>query len=166
MASPEQILESLLDAMKQRVRDQELEITTFRKVAAEYQKKAEAYLEARDAEIARTLNSIQVFEAELAAMRGCRDDPPPKELLIPSFPAAFAGGDTSESERIRDAARRILGEAGRPLMQREIKAKMDEIGVVIQSADPVELIRAALRRHAREFRHVKGQGWALVSSED
>lgn len=165
MTGPEQILESLLDAMKKRVQEQEQELTSFRKAAEDYQKKAEGFMVARNAEIVRARKSIEIFEAELTAMRGFREVSPPAEPSIPTLPAVTTAEDASESERIRDAARRILREAGRPMMQREIKAKMDEIGVVIQSADPVELIRAALRRHRAEFRHVKGQGWTLVNSD-
>ncbi|MDX8479059.1 hypothetical protein RFN28_11315 [Mesorhizobium sp. VK24D] len=166
MTKPEHILKSLLDAMRSRVQEQEAELALFRKAAEDYRKKAEEFIAARSAEIVRTQKSIEVFQAELAAMRSFREVSPPAEPSIPTMPAATTSENTSESGRIRDAARGILREAGRPLMQREIKAKMDEIGVEIQSADPVELIRAALRRHSTEFQHVKGQGWALASSDD
>jgi predicted ribosome quality control (RQC) complex YloA/Tae2 family protein len=159
---PEQ-MERLLDTMRNRVQEQERELALFQKAAEDYRKKAEEFVSARCAEIARTQESIEVLEAELAVMRGFYKGSPPGEPVVP---AGAIAGNASESERIRDAAREILREAGRPLMQREIKTKMDEIGFEIQSADPVELIRAALRRHRTEFRHVKGQGWALAGPDD
>ncbi|WP_296746327.1 hypothetical protein [Mesorhizobium sp.] len=187
MTEPQQILENLLEAMETRVQEQEAELALFRKAAQEYRTKLEEFEAARSAEIVRTRKSIEVFKAELVAMRGFQVGSLPIESSNPRLPAETgnesAGGsegirdakptgserirdaETSESERIRDAARRILRDAGRPLMQREIKAKMDEIGVRIQSADPVELVRAALRRHNDEFQHVKGRGWTLASPE-
>ncbi|WP_139052562.1 hypothetical protein [Rhizobium phaseoli] len=166
MTDPEHILKSLLDAMKKRVQEQERELDVFRKAAEDHQRKAEEFIAGRNAEIARTRKSIEVFQSELAAMHDARTIVPSAVLLIPTTLENAPADNASESERIRDAARRILREAGRPLMQREIKAKMDEMGVVIQSADPVELIRAALRRHVDEFQHVKGQGYTLTNPKD
>jgi hypothetical protein len=69
----------------------------------------------------------------------------------------------SQSELIRQAAKQILQSAEHPLSQREIKSKMDELGIVIKAKNPIELIRAALRRHPSEFGHIKTKGWVLAT---
>lgn len=68
----------------------------------------------------------------------------------------------SAAQRIRDMAKTILREAERPMTQREIKLKMDEIGFVIENEKPVELIRIYLNRAKDEFRRIGGQGYIAL----
>ncbi|WP_434711561.1 winged helix-turn-helix domain-containing protein [Rhizobium sp. YTUHZ045] len=70
--------------------------------------------------------------------------------------------NNSAAHRIRETARTILREAGRPMTQRAIKQKMDEMGFVIDNEKPVELIRIYLNRAKDEFRRVGDEGYIAL----
>jgi uncharacterized coiled-coil protein SlyX len=68
----------------------------------------------------------------------------------------------SAAQRIRETSRAILREAGRPMTQRAIKQKMDEMGFSIDSEKPVELIRIYLNRAKDEFSRVGTEGYIAL----
>jgi hypothetical protein len=70
----------------------------------------------------------------------------------------------SVAQRVRDAARKIITEAGKPMTQQAIKEKMDEMGLSIGIKNPVDTIRIYLNRAPKEFRRVDGQGYIVIEN--
>lgn len=153
MLQPESTLLQLVEQLEATVRDKEAEL-------ADFELRAQEYLDALRADISRTRKRIELFRSEVDAMKS-EKRPVAPFLAATAIRPELSDDQENQSNRIRDAARAILAEAGRPMMQSEIKAQMDERGIVIVSKKVIELIRAALRRDP-EFKHIKGQGWILV----
>lgn len=163
MLKPEGTLRQLVEQLHARVQDQEAEL-------AEFQVRAQKYLFALKSEIERNRKRIELFRDEMEAMENEQnpDDPfkPTSarvKLTSPARTSVEPVVQESQSERIREVARDILAQSDRPLMQGEIKSRLDELGIEILAKNVTELVRAALRRHPTEFRHIKGQGWTLAS---
>lgn len=153
MLDPERTLRQLVGQLEAEVRDQESEL-------AEFDRRAEIYRASLKDDILRNKERIERFRNEMDAMNT------KKRASAPSITSTNIALEEqlkleTQSDRIREAAKRILSASNRPLMQSEIKAQMDDMGVVIIAKNVVELIRAALRRNPTEFRHVKGEGWEL-----
>lgn len=158
MLQPESTLRQLVDQLKERVQVQEAEVANF-------EERAQRYLSALKEDILQTKRRIELFSAEMDAMM---NGPRPSDPTIADSSRSKSESvvQESQSERIREVAKQILAKSDRPLMQSEIKARMDKAGVEIVAKNVTELVRAALRRHPSEFRHIKGQGWCLVDQRE
>lgn len=142
---------------------------------ADYRRQAETYASFLENEIAEDQSRLDRLRAELASIEASTAHrPAPPQVAAPAAvprtskvrPAISKSSDRpprSQSELIRRAAMEILAKEESPLMQHQLKLKMQEMGVEIISTDPKELIRAALKDRP-EFRHIKGEGWALAAS--
>lgn len=156
MPEPERTLRELVQQIEDRVRDTESEI-------ADFERRARIYLESLKDSLVRDTKRLELFRSEMNAM--AREERTPDPLKpAPAARKIETAERESQSARIREAAKAILSRAGRPLMQNEIKNELDRQGIVIVARDVAELVRAALRRHPSDFRHVKGQGWILVDA--
>lgn len=165
MLKPEGTLRQLVEQLHARVQDQEAEF-------ADFQVRAQKYLSALKDEIDRNRKRIELFSSEMEAMEkeGSLDNPLKSTssrtgVTFSARTNVESDVPESQSERIRELARDILAKSDRPLMQSEIKTRLDELGVEIVAKNVAELVRAALRRHPSEFLHVKGQGWTLVGQD-
>jgi hypothetical protein len=134
-----------------------------------FREKAEAYASHLEFEIAGNLETIEILRLQLEKSRPMPQNPllsalprQPRAGRMPSQESERDGGGThqSQSDLIRSAAASILREERRPLKQAELKQQMDARGIEIRSGDPVDLIRAALRR-APEFKHIPRVGYIL-----
>lgn len=135
----------------------------------EFRQKADSYVQHLTAEIESDRDRLRRLQLELdeAAWNSERPDMP---LPRPDRTDAARGTRQSsvtenQSELIRQVAKSILMDAaGNPLMQNEIRLKMEERGYAIRSKDASELIRAALKR-SPEFLYTPGKGWTLVKDK-
>lgn len=147
-----------------------------KKKLADYRRQAEAYTSFLENDINEDQKRLERLRLELASIETAKANQPlapdTAPLSAPSLPNKVTAGTNlkrterpsgSQSELIRHKAREILAQEGRPLMQSQLKAKMQEMGIEIISSDPKELIRAALKGRP-EFRHIRGEGWALVDA--
>jgi hypothetical protein len=132
---------------------------------AEFRETASIYVELMEEEIARARRTIDVLEKEVK-----KTTPTAQHRVHRSVKHAMGraeivtdGKDAnrrkeSQSHLIRSNAQLVLRDAKHPLKQAEIWKALVERGVSISSADPVELVRAALRR-APGFRHIPRRGY-------
>ncbi|TCP87938.1 hypothetical protein C8J31_104327 [Rhizobium sp. PP-CC-2G-626] len=157
MPHPESTLRQLVEQLEAQVRERESEIV-------EFERRAQVFRVSLKEEISRIRTRIELFRTEMDAMEN--EKRPSDPVQISSHRGAELLEQESQSERIRQAARGILSTSTGPMMQSEIKARMDDDGVVIIAKNVVELIRAALRRNPTEFAHIKGEGWILVRDSD
>ncbi|MDM9644777.1 hypothetical protein [Rhizobium sp. S163] len=145
--------ETLLLSLQKQILQREADLSKFRVRAAQY-------CADQEAEIEKAKARVEVIRAEMGElMREPLVDNP-----LPSSEHAKSTAVTSmnESDRIREAAKMILAEAGKPVMQMELKRKMESKGIYIHAKNPVDLIRSALRRD-RSFNHIRDKGWTLAS---
>ena len=162
MSETRSLLRETIAKCQENVRTREQELLNFRKLA-------DAYISYLEAEIRDNREIIAFSEKQLSKSTRLVD--------VPAIPNFLGGGSretvsatktrlrdgqppANQSELIRAATREILAAERRPLKQAEIKHLMDERGLVISSGDPVDLIRAALRR-APEFQHLPRIGYVL-----
>ena len=138
---------------------------------ADFRRKSEEYVAHLEAEIKADRERLGRLQRELEESVTSLPDRPqippilkdvasgPQSLPLPNL----ASG--KQSAMIREAAKAILMEAGgAPMMQNEIRLKMEERGEIIHSDAPNELIKVALGR-GKEFVHTPRKGWTLVSQE-
>lgn len=145
--------ETLLLSLQKQILQRETDLSKFRVRAAQY-------CADQEAEIEKAKARVEVIRAEMAElMRAPLVDNP---LALNGDERAETG--LNQSDRIREAARIILAEAGEPVMQLELKRRMEARGIHVHAKNPVDLIRSALRRDSR-FKHIHTKGWTL-SSED
>ncbi len=71
----------------------------------------------------------------------------------------------SVAEEVRQVARKIILEAGKPMTQHAIKMRMDEKGVKLDVKKPVDTIRIYLNRAKEEFRRIEGEGYVVIGME-
>lgn len=159
MPKPESMLEKVVDELRQKAQTAASDLESFKQRAVAY----EAELKA---EIERTNRRIQLFTAELDAMRS-ENSPHPVDPTMPSGNNPEVSDNThseyvSNSENIRLNAAVILREAKCPLPQRRIREIMESRGVKISASNPNELIRIALLRRPSEFINIPSKGWTLV----
>ncbi len=154
------MLRTVLETLKSQVREQTKVLASLRAVCLQ-----------QEAEIAKKVEHIDSLKKVLFDM----GDESAKPRSKKSAPAASISSVTetpvtttapsdndSKAKRIRDAAKVILKQAGKPMTQRAIKEKMDEMGIVLDDEKPVETIRIYLNRAKSEFRHLKDQGYVVV----
>lgn len=165
VSDPKSVLSEMLVKYEESVRLQQQELESFRV-------RASAYTEYLETEIASNLETIEVVKRQLSkSMPATIANPMPSSgehrqsrtvrIGTRAEGSAASNGQESQSELIRAAAIDILKMERRPLKQAELKQLMDARGLEIRSGDPVELIRAALRR-APEFKHVPRVGYVLA----
>ncbi|WP_065376809.1 hypothetical protein [Ensifer adhaerens] len=128
----------------------------------EFRNRAQAYVKSVEEEIQKdrtTIDSLkqQLVEREAGALAA------PTFGFTQHMPSGNAPVEAQKTQTaiIRAAAREILEQEGRPMSRAEIKTKIEERGIVIESTDVAELIRAALKR-GRGFRHISGVGYELT----
>ncbi|AXV16585.1 hypothetical protein CYG48_13340 [Neorhizobium sp. SOG26] len=161
VSSPRDVLKEMLSRYESSVQLQKEELEAFRE-------KAVAYVRYLESEIAENLETMEIIKRQLE-----KSPPAARNPLSPTIfpqPRAVrtpdqrgeggAGVQKSQSDVIRSVAAAILREERRPLKQAELKQLMDARGIEIRSGDPVDLIRAALRR-APEFKHIPRVGYIL-----
>lgn len=151
----------LVDASEQYavlLRALEKEVLEKRDSLAEFRARADQYCRDREADITKTLQHIEIIRTQIRERmkEPLVDDPLPAVGEVQARPAS----NTTQSDRVREAARIILSEAGEPVMQLDLKRRMEDRGIFIRARNPVDLIRAALRR-SPEFKHVPNKGWTL-----
>ncbi len=145
--------ETLLLALQKQIVHREEEL-------AQFQVRAAQYCADQEAEIEKAKTRLEIIRAEMGELM--------KEPLVDNpLPLSEHGKSTAvtsmnESDRIREAAKMILAEVGKPVMQMELKRKMESKGIYIHAKNPVDLIRSALRRD-RSFNHIRDKGWTLAS---
>lgn len=146
--------EALLLSLEKQIVQREEDLSKFRV-------QAEQYCSDQEAEISKARARVDLIRNEMMAMR--------REPLVdnPLLSAADAkslptGMSMNQSDRIREAARSILADAGGPVMQLELKRRMESRGIKIHAKNPVDLIRSALRRDAA-FKHIHGKGWTIAA---
>jgi len=142
----------LLASLEKRVQQKEEELAQFRVHAEEYCRDQEA-------EIAKAKTQVEIIRAQML-------DSNERHVASPLAPKndGKATSSINQSDRIRDAAKVILREAGKPITQRELKQRMEAKGFYIQARNPVDLIRSALRRNS-EFTHIHDAGWTLTDAD-
>jgi hypothetical protein len=151
------ILREMLARYEHSVRVRQRELEKFRE-------NAERYIADSSSEIDRGMETINLIREQISKSVDKSDSPAPE---VPSYAHALdeiGVGKENQSEIIRRAVREILKASERPLKRAEIKRRLDERGIVIASSDPLELIRAALRR-GPEFSFVPHKGYALHPDE-
>ncbi|WP_454852252.1 hypothetical protein [Rhizobium binxianense] len=163
MLQPESALLQLVERLEERVREKEAEL-------AEFERRAQEHIDALKEDLARNRKRIELFRNEMTAMETEASPVKPFDFIptarsTPAVPSDNTSDEASQSARIRAAARIILSETGRPMMQAEIQSEMKNRGIHIVSTRLIELIRAALRR-GKEFKHIKNEGWTLVDEGD
>lgn len=149
MSDPfEEHLSIALDLLEKQIHQSESHLAIFRTMVDETEQDV-ARLRSR-AEILR----VQVKETRQESSRA-------KSPTRDHHKGAKAGRPGKQSEQIRQLAKEILREEGRPIMQLDLKERMEAKGLLLQTVNPVDLIRSALRNQP-EFRHVRSKGWTLV----
>ncbi|MBO9124922.1 MULTISPECIES: hypothetical protein [unclassified Rhizobium] len=138
-----------LDMLEKQILERESELAEWR-----------AFLVEREAEIALGKKRAENLRTMLEEMRQFR--PAAKPLSLEKYPTAQPGRPGKQSEQIRQLAKVILREAGKPIMQLDLKERMEAKGLLLQTVNPVDLIRSALRNQP-EFRHIRSEGWTLVN---
>ncbi|MDX0134882.1 hypothetical protein [Sinorhizobium meliloti] len=151
MVDASEQIASLLVSLEKQVHEKEEELARFRV-------KAEEFCRDREAELEKDRERIEIFRFHMLEMRKAAKISSP---LIPRMDLQDQVSLGSQSERIRHAAKEILREAGEPIMQIELLRRMEAKGIHVRAKNPVDLIRAALRRNP-EFQHVHGKGWTLA----
>lgn len=159
MPKPESMLERVVAELRRKAQEALADLESFRQRAAAYEAEM-------NAEIERTNRRIQLFTAELDAMRTESSS----RSVDPTMPSAAYSEESDDSpvefvsisETIRLNAGVILKEAKCPLPQRKIREIMESRGVKIPATNPNELIRIALLRRPSEFVNVPSKGWTLV----
>ena len=160
MLRPESALQQLVEQLEDGVREKEAEL-------ADFEKRAQQHVNALRKDLLRKRKRIELFRHEMADMRTEACPATPFDLTITTDKESFGieiktiGDQASQSARIRAAAKVILRDAGRPMMQKEIESEIKSRGIQIFSTRLIELIRAALRR-GPEFKHIKNEGWILT----
>ncbi|EJT05015.1 hypothetical protein RCCGE510_11169 [Rhizobium sp. CCGE 510] len=145
----------LLLSLEKRVLQKEDELAQFRV-------RADQYCRDQEAEISKAKAQVEIIRAQMLEVK--------KEPLVdnPLAPVkeekAQLTSTVTQSDRIRDAAKVLLREAGEPVMQLELKKRMEAKGIYIHARNPVDLIRSALRRNP-EFKHIHAQGWTLTDAD-
>jgi len=142
----------LLLSLEKRVQQKEEELTQFRV-------RADEYCRDQEAEIVKAKAQVELIRAQMLDLTEGHLESP-----LSTKSEARATSSINQSDRIREAARLILREAGEPITQRELKRRMEAKGFYVQARNPVDLIRSALRRNS-EFRHVQDTGWTLADAE-
>ncbi|WP_434729528.1 hypothetical protein [Rhizobium binae] len=150
MSDPAEQLAITLDMLEKQIVERESELAALK-----------AYCIESEAEIARSKKRAENLRTMLEEMRQFR--PAAKPFSVEKYPSAQPGRPGKQSEQIRQLAKVILREAGKPIMQLDLKERMEAKGLLLQTVNPVDLIRSALRNQP-EFRHIRSQGWTLVDS--
>lgn len=150
MSDPAEQLAITLDMLEKQILERESELAAL-----------QAYLVESEAEIALSKKRAEYLRTMLEEMRQFR--PAAKPFPLEKHPGAQPGRPGKQSEQIRQLAKVILREAGKPIMQLDLKERMEAKGLLLQTVNPVDLIRSALRNQP-EFRHIRAQGWTLVDS--
>lgn len=157
MTDPFAAMREVVSRFEEVLREREQELTQFRAQAAAYEKFLRDQID-KDSSILEILKEDIKSREEAIVLPpdlGTSNNTPPNR--------ASRQRSISQTERIRTAARRILAHHGGTLTRAEIRAHMEEEGVVVESADFLELIRAALKR-SPEFVHVSGVGYKLADT--
>ncbi|ANL04642.1 MULTISPECIES: hypothetical protein [Rhizobium] len=145
--------ETLLLSLQKQILQREADLSKFRV-------QAERYCADQEADIQKAKERVAVIRAEMAElMRPPLVDNPLAKTADARAPSSNA---LNQSDRIRDAAEVILAEAGEPVMQLELKRRMESKGIHVHAKNPVDLIRSALRRD-RRFQHIHTKGWTLAA---
>lgn len=144
---PKEMLRTVLKTLEAQLHEQQMVLGSLRAVCLEQER-----------EIAKKVEHIDSLRRVIGEMNG--DAPNDRRSNKQKNPANDESN--SAAQRIREMAKTILREAGRPMTQRAIKVKMDEIGFVIESEKPVELIRIYLNRAKDEFRRIGDEGYVAL----
>lgn len=142
--------------------DKERELQDFRAKSADYI----AFLEA---EIESDRQRVKRLQEEVKSEKGSGKVPRPAFHIDVATNVRSRDNVTTparksekQSPMIREAAKKILSDAGgAPMMQNEIRLRMEELGYEIISDDANDLIKVALKR-SKEFDHIPGKGWTLA----
>jgi hypothetical protein len=148
LSDPADQLALTLDLLEQQILQRESELEALRAFCAQ-----------TEAEIARSQKHAEILRVQLDEMRQERSASKP--FALEKYPGAKLGRPGMQSEQIRQLAKVILREAGKPIMQLDLKERMEAKGLLLQTVNPVDLIRSALRNQP-EFRHIRAKGWTLV----
>lgn len=145
----------LLRALEKEVLQKQEELGQFRM-------RADQYCQDQEAEITKALAHIEIIRTQMRewTTESLVDKPFTPTAEEKSQPAL----NVTQSDRVRNAAKVILRDAGEPVMQLELKKRMEAKGIFIHARNPVDLIRAALRR-GPEFKHIHNQGWTLKDAD-
>ena len=145
--------EALLLSLEKQILQREEDLSKFRV-------RAEQYCADQEAEIAKAKARVEIIRAEMTELM--REPLVDNPLASTTEAKAPSGTPVNQSDRIREAAKTILAEAGEPVMQLELKRRMESKGIHIYAKNPVDLIRSALRRDP-DFKHIHTKGWTLTS---
>lgn len=143
-------LASTLRALSKGVQENEAKLSRFRKEADEYCEKLERLIE-------KDKQRIEVFRTHLVEM-GSEDGT--ARPLARALRETSRSNLISQSEIIRQTSRDILAASKTPLDQVANYNRMKDKGVVVEGKNPLDLIRAALRR-GPDFDFTAKQGWRL-----
>ncbi|MFB9952720.1 hypothetical protein ACFFP0_28065 [Rhizobium puerariae] len=146
------MLRTVLKTLEAQLHEQQMVLGSLRAVCLEQEREIAKKVEHIDS-LRRVVGEMNVDSQSAPAPRHRR----PKKQKTP-----IPDENNSAAYRIRDVAKTILREAGRPMTQRAIKQKMDEIGFVIDNEKPVELIRIYLNRAKDEFRRIGEEGYIAL----
>ncbi|KQZ44675.1 hypothetical protein [Ensifer sp. Root558] len=152
MSDPAEQLAITLDMLEKQILERESELVALKAFCIE-----------SETEIALSKKRAENLRTMLDEMRQYR--PAAKPFTLEKFPGVQSGRPGKQSEQIRQLAKVILREAGKPIMQLDLKERMEAKGLLLQTVNPVDLIRSALRNQP-EFRHVRSEGWTLVGSQE
>lgn len=162
MLQPERALLQVVEQLEDSVREKEAAL-------ADFERRAKEHIESLKEDIARHRRRIELFRNEMTAMKAEARPAKSSDFTISAKQSSVVslqtqGDPESRSARIRAAAKVILQEAGRPMMQKEIEAEIRKKGIEIPSTRLIELIRAALRRDPA-FENIKNEGWVLKDAD-
>lgn len=146
------MLRTVLTTLEAQLHEQQTVLGSLRAVCLEQEREIAKKVEHIDS-LRRVIGEMNI-DSQSTSARSYRR---PKTQKTPAHDE-----NNSAAHRIRDAAKTILREAGRPMTQRAIKQKMDEIGFVIDNEKPVELIRIYLNRAKDEFRRIGDEGYIAL----
>lgn len=82
-----------------------------------------------------------------------------------SGPGLKAAVGSSKSDALRAAAEQVLLEEGRPLKRAELTRRLQTLGFLAESDNPVDLVRKALQHHENVRFDVK-RGYFLATTQD
>ncbi|MDR9763755.1 hypothetical protein RJJ37_29705 [Rhizobium redzepovicii] len=145
------MLRTVLKTLEAQLHEQQMVLGSLRAVCLEQEREIAKKAEHVDS-LKRVIDEMNVDNPSPGPSH-----PRPKKQKTPAHDA-----HNSVAHQIRKTASSILREAGRPMTQRAIKQKMDEIGFVIDNEKPVELIRIYLNRAKDEFRRVGDEGYIAL----
>ncbi|NTF88699.1 GIL1 family protein [Agrobacterium rhizogenes] len=146
------MLRTVLKTLEAQLQEQQSVLGSLRAVCLEQEREIAKKVEHIDS-LRRVIGEMDVDSHSMPSLGHSR----PRKQKTPG-----TDEKNSAARRIRDAARTILRDAGRPMTQRAIKERMDEIGFIIDSEKPVELIRIYLNRAKHEFRRVGDDGYIAL----